>query len=148
MKTKVKRVLYLLLCGIMILSLASCGGEKIYLDGTFEGQSQLYEGEDDGSAAGYGVVSITIKDNVITECEYSTYEPDGTLKDSEYGKQNGEVANQDFYNKAQRAVQACTKYAEQLVEVGDAKKVDAISGATVSYNEFQEAVEDALNKAL
>lgn len=57
-----------------------------------------------------------------------------TIKDSEYGKQNGEAANADFYNKAQGAVLACQKYAEQLGEVGALDGVDAISGAAISFN--------------
>ena len=88
-----------------------------------------------------------LADNKITACEYNTYELDGTLKDENYGKKDGEVANQDFYNRAQRARLACPKYAEQLVSTGDLKKVDGISGATISYNEFKEAVTDALNQA-
>ena len=90
---------------------------------------------------------LTIKDGKIADCEFTTYEPDGTLKDSEYGKQDGEVANQDFYNKAQRAVQASSKYAENLVNAGNLADVDKITGASISYKEFQEAVNDALDQA-
>lgn len=142
-----KKMIYLLLFAIMIICLAGCGGSASYKDGTYTGQSAMYEGEDDGSGAGYGVVKLTIKDNKITACEYDTYELDGTLKDENYGKKDGEVANQDFYNRAQRAVRAVPMYAEKLVETGDLSKVDGISGATISYNEFKEAVTDALNQA-
>ena len=114
-------------------------------DGVYEGKSSVYEGE--GGGAGYGVATVTISGGVITDCVYLTYEPDGTLKDEEYGKQSGEIANPDFYNKAQRAVMASTKYGEDLVKVQDAKAVDAITGATISYNEFKEAVADALRQA-
>ena len=124
--------------GLLVIVLAACGGSASYKDGTYTGQSAMYEGEDDGSGAGYGVVNLTLKDNKITACEYNTYELDGTLKDENY---------QDFYNRAQRARLACPKYAEQLVATGDLKKVDGISGATISYNEFKEAVTDALNQA-
>ena len=37
--------------------------------------------------------------------------------------------------------------ADQLVETGDLDKVDAISGATYNYNDFKDAVRDALRKA-
>ena len=76
-----------------------------------------------------------------------TFQTDGTFNDVDSGKKNGEIANADFYNKAQKAVLACAKYAAGYAENGDLSKVDAISGATISYNEFQEAVEDALNQA-
>lgn len=126
--------------------LAGCGAVS-YADGTYQGKSSVYEGDEDGSGAGYGEVSITITGGKITAAEFHTYEPDGTLKDENYGKQDGEIANRDFYNKAQRAVQGSAKYAEILVSRGDPKEVDAISGATISFNEFQEAVSDALSKA-
>lgn len=142
-----KRIAELLIFGLLVFVLAACGGTASYKDGTYTGQSAMYEGEDDGSGAGYGVVVLTLKDNKITACEYNTYELDGTLKDENYGKKDGEVANQDFYNRAQRARLACPIYAEQLVATGDLKKVDGISGATISFNEFNEAVTDALNQA-
>ena len=138
-----------LLSGMLAVSiLAGCGGGGAYKDGSYEGKSSVFEGEEeDGSGAGYGVVSLTIKDGKIADCTFTTYEPDGTLKDSDYGKQDGEIANQDFYNKAQRAVQASGKYAERLVEAGNLADVDSITGASISYKEFQEAVNDALDQA-
>lgn len=83
----------------------------------------------------------------MTNCTFYTYELDGTLKDENYGKEGGNVANRDFYNKAQKAVSACSKYAEQLAEKGSLDGVDAISGATINYNEFREAVQTALKEA-
>ena len=146
---KKKNAGVLLLAGVlMTAALAGCGGGRdSYTDGTYEGKSSVYEGEEDGSGAGYGVATVTISGGKITGCEFKTYEPDGTLKGPDYGKQDGEIANQDFYNKAQRAVQASTKYGEQLAEVGNLADVDAISGASISFKEFNEAVNDALDQA-
>ena len=134
------------------ITLAGCssGGSQAnvsYKDGVYEGTSKVHDGDSDGSGAGFGMVKLTITEGKITGCEYTTYEPDGKVKDAEYGKKDGEVANKDFYNKAQRAVQACQKYAEQLASTGDINSVDAISGATISYEELKEAVADALDKA-
>ncbi len=143
-----KKGLSILCAGsLLALCLAGCGGSASYADGTYEGQSSVYEDEEDGDGNGYGVVTLTIRDNVIAECEYHTFQVDGTPKDAEYGKANGVIANEDYYNKAQRAVKACDEYAKQLVETGDAGKVDCISGATVNYNEFQDAIKDALSQA-
>ena len=72
---------------------------------------------------------------------------DGTLKDENYGMEGGAVANRDYYNKAQKAVAACKEYAEQLVMSGNVDDIDAISGATINYNEFKEAVKKALKDA-
>lgn len=131
------------------LLLTGCGAN--YADGTYTAQSSVYEGlqDEDGDEGGdgYGVATITVKDNVIVGCEFTTYMTDGTVKDAEYGKKDGEIANQDYYNKAQRAVQASQNYAEQLAAKGELKEVDAISGATISYDEFKEAVRLALKQA-
>ena len=135
-------------CAVM---LTACGSEtkKVsYKDGTYTAQSSVYvndDGTDEGN--GYGVVTITIKDGVISDCTYETFEEDGSLKDSDYGKQNGEIANTDYYSKAQKAVSACEKYAKLLVEQGKLDGIDAFSGATVNYNEFVEAVNLALAEA-
>ncbi|MBQ9625378.1 MAG: FMN-binding protein [Clostridia bacterium] len=124
-----------------------CGKSASYADGTYEGKSSVYEGDEEGNGDGYGVATITIKDNKIVACEFKTYQTDGTLKDENYGKQNGEVANADFYNKAQRAVVASGKYGQELSEKGELSEVEAITGATISYSEFKEAVENALKQA-
>jgi major membrane immunogen (membrane-anchored lipoprotein) len=144
---KKKFLSFLGMLSFSVCMLTGCGS-KSYADGTYTGQSSVYESDEDGgNGNGYGAVTITVKDNAITECKYETYEPDGTLKDSDYGMQNGEIANRDYYNKAQKAIASCEKYAEKLVETNDVSKVDAISGATINYDNFREAVKDALSKA-
>ncbi|MCR4751861.1 MAG: FMN-binding protein [Eubacterium sp.] len=146
MKRLIAAGLFVSMCAVVM---AGCGSGS-YKDGTYTAQSSMYESledDEDEGGEGYGVVSITIKDNKIVGCEFTTYMPDGTVKDEEYGKKDGEIANQDYYNKAQRAVKGSQNYAEQLTEKGDLKEVDAITGATISYNEFNEAVELALKQA-
>lgn len=135
--------------------MSGCGNKSTnYVDGTYEGKSEVHlneasEDDDEGSEAGngYGVVTITIKDQAITECTFKTYEPDGTLKGEDYGKKGGSVANRDYYNKAQKAVAACDEYASELIQSGSLDGIDAISGATINYNEFVEAVDNALKQA-
>lgn len=147
MKRITAGILGLMLCAAV---LSGCGGTKkaSYKDGTYTAQSSVFtndDGTEDGN--GYGVVELTIKDGKIVDCSYTTYEVDGTLKDEEYGKKDGEVANRDYYNKAQKAVAACDEYAKMLVANEGLDGLDAISGATVNYNEFKEAVELALKQA-
>jgi major membrane immunogen (membrane-anchored lipoprotein) len=144
-----KKGIGLLMIMTCMVWLTSCGGNTAsYSDGTYEGQSSVYDEEDGASYGnGYGVVDITISGGVITECTFETYEPDGTLKAEDYGMEGGKISNRDYYNMAQKAVAACKKYAEQLVKGGSVKEVDAISGATVNYDLFREAAEDALKQA-
>lgn len=134
----------------LIMLLTACGGKDVsYKDGTYTGQSSVYKSDDGEDAGnGYGVVEITIKNGVISDCSYLTYEEDGTLKDDNYGKESGgSVANKDYYNKAQKANAARDEYANMLVANGGLDGIDAISGATINYNEFVEAVENALSQA-
>ena len=130
-------------------ALTGCSGKKAsYKDGTYEAQSSVFEnddGTDDGN--GYGVVSVTITDGKISDCTFTTYEADGTLKDEDYGKEDGRIANKDYYNKAQKANAACAEYASMLVQNGQLDGIDSISGATINYNEFKEAVGAALKQA-
>ena len=129
---------------VLILTLLSgCSGDRdpVYKDGTYIGKSS----EDDNGA--YGEATITIEGGKITGCEYVTWQKDGTVKDENYGKVNGEISNQDYYDKAQRAVNAMEQYARQFVEVQGPEDVDAVSGATISYDQFQEAVSNALEEA-
>lgn len=131
---------------VACLGLAACGGSGSgeLQDGIYTGQSSEYEG-DAVDGAGYGVATITIEDGAITACTFETYELDGTLKDENYGISLS--GNENKHTKAQTAVQACEQYAAALVEAGSLDGVDAISGATVNYAQFQEAVDDALAQA-
>lgn len=143
-----KKIIAVLAALLAVAVLAGCGGKASYNDGTYEARSAEYV-NDDGSEEGngYGIVKITISGGVISDCEFTTYELDGTRKGEDYGKKEGSIANKDFYNKAQKAVAACDKYAADLVAAGELDLVDAVSGATINYQQFTEAVSEALAKA-
>jgi major membrane immunogen (membrane-anchored lipoprotein) len=129
----------LVFCAAVLL--AGCSKGALH-DGVYEGQS----GEDDRGA--YGKVHITITGGKIAACDFVTWQKDGTIKDENYGKVNGEISNRDFYEKAQLAVRAMKRYAEQYTEIQDLNAVDAVSGATIAYNQFLEATEEALAAAM
>jgi major membrane immunogen (membrane-anchored lipoprotein) len=134
---------------LLILALAGCGGgsgagasdAEGIADGVYTGVSS----EDDKGA--YGEVTITVKDGAVSACEFVTWQKDGSIKDEEYGKVNGEISNQEFYDKAQLAVRAMAQYAGDYARLQDAGEVEAVSGATISHGQFLEAVADALAKA-
>jgi major membrane immunogen (membrane-anchored lipoprotein) len=119
---------------------ASCG-KREYRDGTYTGRS----GPDDSGA--FGEVSLSIQGGKITDCSFVTWQRDGTVKDENYGKINGEISNQSFYEKAQLAVRAMEQYAGDLSRTGNLEELEAVSGATVAYDQFREAVEEALEQA-
>ena len=135
------------------LVLTACGGGQTsqqsapsadtWKDGTYTGRSSDHEADEDGNGSGYGEVTLEIKDQKIISCEFTMYELDGTKKDDTYGS----GLSQENRLKAQKAVQSAPKYASLLVEKGSLDGVDVISGATISHDEFTEAVTDALKKA-
>lgn len=143
-----KQLIAIVACALMIgTSLCGCGGNKTYKDGTYTGKSAVFSGDEEGNGNGYGEVTVTIKDNAITACEFKTYEENGTLKGDDYGMVDGEIKNQDYYNKAQKAIKGSEEYAKRIIGKINPDEVDSISGATYSHNQFVEAVYDALDKA-
>ncbi|MDR3301915.1 MAG: FMN-binding protein [Spirochaetaceae bacterium] len=125
---------------LLILLLAGCG-KPVLNDGVYSGRS---EADDTGA---YGEVQLTIAEGNIADCRFVTWQKDGTIKGADYGKVNGEISNQAYYDKAQLAVRAMDVYAQQYVATQKLEAVDAISGATNSHNQFREAVADALEQA-
>ncbi|MDR2738541.1 MAG: FMN-binding protein [Treponema sp.] len=124
----------------LIVLFAGCGN-TVLRDGVYTGKS----GEDDTGA--WGEVTITITDAKVQNCEFVTWEKDGTVKDENYGKINDEISNQAYYDMAQLAVRAMKKYVTDYLRKGSLKDVEAVSGATISYNQFLEAAEQALENA-
>ena len=136
---KIRKHLGLWLSFLLFIFLTACQTQEVSLkDGTFEGVSSK---DDEGA---YGKVKIIINNEKIEEVEFQTIQKDGSIKDSEYGKRNGTIVDQNFYNKAQLAVSAMKSYGQELEEKQSLDEVEVISGATISYNQFKEAVEAAL----
>jgi major membrane immunogen (membrane-anchored lipoprotein) len=125
---------------VFVLLALGCG-KAVLKDGVYLGRS---EADDTGA---YGELELTVAGGAVADCRFITWQRDGTVKGEEYGKVNGEISNQAFYDKAQLAVRAMDVYARRYVEVQDLKGVDAVSGATNSYNQFMEAAENALDQA-
>ena len=142
-----KKNLVLLISVLLIAALLAGCGQANYKDGTYTAQSSLYIGDEEDEGNGYAVATLTIKDNAIVDCDFTMYMEDGTVKDETYGMKDGVIANEGYYKRAQTAVNAGQSYAQMLVEKGKLKGVDAISGATISYDQFKEAVNEALKQA-
>ena len=113
-----------------------------YADGTYKAVSGI---KDDWG--GSAEITITVTGGKITACEFLSYEKDGTLKDENYGKIDGVIKNAGLYKIAQDAVKKAAEYGPKLVEVQQLDKVDAIAGATVSYELFENAAGIALKQA-
>ena len=152
MKNIYKKIAALALAAFACVALAACNGgsssnapaaNASYADGVYEGRSSDFQADESGNGAGYGEVTIEIKDQKIVSCTFTLYELDGKVKDETYGAD----LSRENRMKAQKAVQAAEKYASMLVDSENLDGVDVITGATISHNEFIEAVNDALSKA-
>lgn len=127
---KIKTFVLILAC---LGLLCACGS---YKDGVYEGSYQ-------SSNMNSMNVEITIKDGKITDCSMQAYDSSGKLKDENYG----DGYDDQQMMRAKNAYKGFITYPDLLVEAGNIDDVDAVSGATVSYKEFKEAVNDALEKA-
>jgi major membrane immunogen (membrane-anchored lipoprotein) len=134
------RNIVLFILFFLTLLMTGCGG-GVYKDGVYTGKS----GEDDTGA--WGEVTVTMNAGKVSGCEFVTRQKDGTIKGTEYGKINGEISNQVYYDKAQLAVEAMKKYAADYQKAGSLKDVEVVSGATIAYDQFLEAVGNALETA-
>ncbi len=111
-------------------------------DGTYWG---LGKPDEEGE---YTKLTLTIEKHKIKDAVFEGYLKGGKLKDADYGKTNGKIENKVYYNKAQLALRANKTYAAELVKKQELNRVDAVSGATVSYKGFFEAGQMALEKAV
>jgi uncharacterized protein with FMN-binding domain len=113
-----------------------------YRDGTYHGQSRAsYTGE-----PYWGSVQITLKNGFFTNVIFTIR--DSALHETFDGNYEKHFYGNPVYIRQSRndwnGVQA---YPKKLSELQDINKVDAISGATWSYNIFRESVNEALRKA-
>lgn len=106
-------------------------------EGTYTGKSS----EDD--FGGHMEVTITVADGKITDTEVKNLQKDGSEKGEDYGKE----ADEEGHKTAQMTLEASQTYGQELTEKGSVEEVEAVTGATQSYNQFVEAANDAINQA-
>ena len=130
---------------------SGCGEEKkvpqpaakFDLSGAKDGTYTAESSRDD--KLGYSRLTLTIEGEKITSAEFQGVDLFGNVKGEDYGSLTGKDSAD--YKKAQVAVKAIGTYPKQLVETQDLKKVDAISGASISYGQFVETVEKVVDEA-
>ena len=106
-------------------------------EGTYTGKSS----EDD--FGGHMEVTITVADGKISNTEVKNLQKYGSEKGEDYGKEAGE----EGHKTAQMTLEASQIYGQELTEKGSVEEVEAVTGATQSYNQFVEAANDAINQA-
>ena len=141
------------MCAACLL-MTSCGGgektpapkpaqNKIDLSTAKDGTYTVESSRDE--KLGNSTLTLTIKDKKIIAAEFTGYDLFGNVKGEDYGSLTGKDSAD--YKKAQVAVNAIKVYPAQLVETQDLSKVDAISGASISYGQFVETTKRAVEEA-
>lgn len=115
---------------------------KVYQDGNYEARSRakyIYEPY-------WGSVHFTLKDGLYTRISFSIR--DSNLHetfDEKYEKHF--EGNPEYIQQSRNDWNGVQVYPAKLLEKQDINKIDAISGATWSYNIFRESVKEALKSA-
>lgn len=131
----------LLLASIVAFLTTSCGSH--FKNGTYIGISQAqYTNE-----PYVGKVTITIKNDKIVKATFTIRD---TLKNVDF---NGDyekyfAGNEEYMQQSRSDWKGVQAYPIKLVNAKKVEDVDAISGATWSYNIFKGAVEKALQSAI
>jgi major membrane immunogen (membrane-anchored lipoprotein) len=129
----------LIISGIILLAFSGSGSLK---DGLFSGTSRaVYIDE-----PFYGSTRITVKDGQITRVEFTVR--DSTKHEFFNGEYEKYFAGNDLYiQQCRNDWKGIRSYPDSLLKYQDIDKVDAISGATWSYNIFRASVLEALEQA-
>jgi major membrane immunogen (membrane-anchored lipoprotein) len=113
-----------------------------YQDGKYSGQSQsTYTDE-----PYWGIVSFSLKEGLFTGIDFIIR--DSVLHepfDSLYARHFKD--NELYIEQCRNDWKGVQFYPKKLIEIQNIGNLDAVSGATWSYNIFRAAVNDALNKA-
>lgn len=130
---------FLIFSGIILLAFTADGPLK---DGVFSGTSRSRYLDEPF----YGHTRLTIEEGLITRVEY-------TIRDSmRHEFFNGEYekymeGNEMYIQQCRNDWKAMQSYPDSLLKYQDPDKVDAISGATWSYNIFRASAQEALEQA-
>lgn len=115
---------------------------KKYRDGVYEGKSQdIYTDE-----PYWGIVRLTVKDGSFSEVKFIMR--DSALHEPFDGRYERHFAgNPEYIQQSRNDWKGVQTYPEKLKGTRSIESVDAMSGATWSYNIFKATVKDALKNS-
>ncbi len=137
-----KRFFFVILV-LSILSSVACSHKTgPYIDGVYKGKSQA--SYSDEPYVGY--VIITIKNGWPNKAEFKIID---TAKNEVFneGYKKYFEGNENYINQCRNDLMGIQTYPAKLVNCQSIEKVDAVSGATWSYNIFRDATLKALKSA-
>lgn len=130
------------IAGAILLILLAISGDGPYKDGLFTGSSRSYYTDEPY----YGFSEITIENGKIIKVGF--YIRDSSrhvLFDGGYEKYF--AGNDEYIQQCRNDWRGINSYPDSLLKHQDPDKIDAISGATWSYNIFRASVKEALSGA-
>jgi len=133
------RSLILFAAFVILCSQKPIEPEKQKLNGTFEAKSQsFYDSENY-----WGYVKLQVQEGQIVDVKFSIR--DSALHEPFDAKYEAHfVGNELYIQQSRNDWKGVQHYPQELVKKQDIKDVDAVSGATWSYNFFKSCVEKAL----
>jgi len=135
------RVLVLISLAIA-LSSGTMGVKKQYKDGTYTGESQSrYKSE-----PYWGQATLEIKNDKIVKLTFQIIDKD---KNEIFGPEYEQhfKDNPEYVQQCRNDLKGIKAYTEKFNQSKKLEQVDAITGATWSYNIFKDAIKVALEKA-
>ena len=133
---------FALLTSVIVLSSLALTGVKQMKDGLYQGESQSkYTTE-----PYWGQVTLKVKNDQVTLVSFQILDKD---KNEVFGPDYERYFKDNalYVDQCRNEVKGIKKYTESFTKTGNMDKVDAITGATWSYNIFRDALKVALEKA-
>jgi major membrane immunogen (membrane-anchored lipoprotein) len=127
---------------LMIITSCHRSGGPIYVDGTYTGESRsIYTAE-----SYYGITTISVKNGMISNVEFEVLDKEkNEVFDEKYENHYKDIP--EYIQQCQNDWQGVQTYPAKFLKVQDIDKVDAITGATWSYNLFKASLAVAMAKA-
>lgn len=112
-----------------------------YKDGTYKVKTGL---DDEGY---FTEATVTIKNDKITNVEWCIYDSNSNNSPFDENYKTKFVGNSLYTKQCEDDWNGSRNYSSELIKTQDMSKVDAVSGATWTYNKFKSVVTKALKKA-
>lgn len=137
----IKKSLFVL-AALAVLTLLAFTVKKTYKDGQYSGTSRsIYKDE-----PFYGHATIVVKNGKITKVDFFVRDSSKhETFDEKYEKYF--IGQEEYTQQCRNDWKGVQSYPDSLLKSQDINTIDAITGATWSYNLFKASVQDALPSA-
>ncbi len=136
MNRKWKRIFAMLICSLMMFPLASCKSSNTLQDGYYTAKAQDY------SHGWREFVTIMVQDGEIVAAEYNAENASGFIKSWDNAYMRNMLSVTGTYPNAYTRY-----YSSQLLGTKGTVQIQALTGATQSYNRFQKLIAAVIEQA-